>query len=295
VSDGCKFCYAETQSKRNPAVLGVWGDNGKRVIAGESYWKMPVKWNRDAAQAGVRRRVFCASLADWLEHRPELIAPRRRLLTLIRDTPHLDWLLLSKRPEGWEDRLHEVVRHTHDGGDELASHWLDGEAPANVWPGVSIEDQPNADKRVWKLLHIPGVVRFLSVEPLLGPTDLTRLRPPSATWLDCLAGREHIGRGIAAGDDLKVDWVIIGGESGGQARPCNLAWIRALVGQCREAGTAVFVKQLGAVPEDTGGALPGMYGFRIELNLIDKKGGNMDEFPEDLRVRQFPKEKVHGG
>src|SRR4051794_38669367 len=79
VSPGCAHCYAEQLSLRNPKVLGEWGPDGKRVIASESYWRLPLKWNRDAHKAGERRRVFCASLADVFEDRPELVKPRERL------------------------------------------------------------------------------------------------------------------------------------------------------------------------------------------------------------------------
>lgn len=112
VSPGCQHCYAETLSKRNPAVLGEWGPNGKRVIASEAHWRLPLKWNKAAKLAGERHRVFCASLADVFEDRPELVAPRVRLFHLISETPNLDWLLLTKRPENirrfWGDP--ETVR-----------------------------------------------------------------------------------------------------------------------------------------------------------------------------------------
>src|SRR5262245_49606753 len=99
VSPGCAHCYAETMSRRNPAVLGEWGKHGTRVIASEAMWREPLKWDRQARAAGVRKRVFCASLADVFEDRPELVAPRERLFRLIEDTPNLDWQLLTKRPE----------------------------------------------------------------------------------------------------------------------------------------------------------------------------------------------------
>ncbi len=99
VSPGCEHCYAEALSKRNPAQLGTWGAGGTRVVASEAYWKQPERWNRAAEAAGERHRVFCASLADVFEDRPELVEPRERLWRLIVATPHLDWLLLTKRPE----------------------------------------------------------------------------------------------------------------------------------------------------------------------------------------------------
>jgi protein gp37 len=244
VSPGCANCYAEAQSKRNPKVLGVWGDKGTRVIAGEDYWRQPVKWNAAAGERGERMRVFCASLADWLEDRPELADPRRRLAKLIRQTPNLDWLLLTKRPWNLNDAA------------GLMDWELDG-IPDNVWLGVSVENREHGLPRIDAIRRVMATVRFLSIEPLLedlGPVDLTG-----------------------------IHWVIIGGESGPHARPCNLAWIRSLVKQCEAAGVACFVKQLGGKPvEDAGFPAP------CKVRLLDRKGGDMDEWPRDLRVQQFP-------
>src|SRR5689334_23137746 len=99
VSPGCEHCYAETWAKRNPAQFGTWGATGTRVVASDAMWREPLKWDRKAAAAGERHRVFCASLADVGEDRLDLMVPRRRLCELIVDTPNLDWLLLTKRPE----------------------------------------------------------------------------------------------------------------------------------------------------------------------------------------------------
>lgn len=107
VSEGCRNCYAETMSGRNPKVLGVWGPSGTRVVASEAMWREPLKWNADAAKRGVHARVFCASLADVFEGPetmpadawPKVRAARVRLFHLMNATPHLDWLLLTKRPE----------------------------------------------------------------------------------------------------------------------------------------------------------------------------------------------------
>jgi protein gp37 len=99
VSAGCQHCYAEAMSRRNPAVLGEWGPKGTRVVAAEAMWRQPLKWDRDAQAAGVRARVFCASLADVFEDRADLETPRHELLRLIDSTRSLDWLLLTKRPE----------------------------------------------------------------------------------------------------------------------------------------------------------------------------------------------------
>ena len=329
VSPGCAHCYAEAMSGRNPAVLGEWGPEGKRVIAAESYWRQPLAWDRRARREGRRLKVFCASLADVFEDRPELTKPRCRLLRLIHLTPHLDWLLLTKRPEGIRDRLHECstqedVDHGDDGklgindGACLASQWKHGSPPPNAWLGVSVEDQQRADERVPLLLKAPAAVRFLSCEPLLGPVNLTALQTDShwsgkrepSKW-DCLRGFTYSRRepfvlngiteekGETPFVDIDhtevIDWVIVGGESGPHARPCELAWVRSLVRQCREAGAACFVKQLGAAASDernglAGAALevPEEARGLVSLRLKDPKGGDVGEWPEDLRVRQFP-------
>ena len=299
VSAGCANCYAETMSGRNHSTLGVWGPSGTRVVASESMWKEPVKWDRDArcdcpdgpdkehipdCPQRNRPRVFCASLADVFEDwngpmsnaRGELIEHehignagdqpammtmadvRVRLFNLIAWTRNLDWLLLTKRAEN----LREMWTMTN---------WPN--MLPNVWLGVSVEDQQAADKRIPLLLKAPAKVRFLSVEPLLGPVDLS-------PWLESL------------------NWLIVGGESGPGARPCNVDWIRDIVRQCRDAGVACFVKQLGSSPEGdelleaTGKVKRDRAGktthIQLRRKITDKKGGDMDEWPEDLRVRHFP-------
>lgn len=308
VSAGCKNCYAETMSKRNLKVLGQWGPNGTRVIASEAMWKEPLKWNAAAKAAGERHRVFCASLPDVFEgpetmpaaSREPVKIVRARLLDLIADTPHLDWLLLTKRPDGVMDRLREIVGSSTIGGnsDYLASKWIDGDAPANVWLGTSVEDQKTADERIPQLLRVPAVVRFLSMEPLLGAVDL---RP----WL------QYVAQSVpcACFNAGELHWVIVGGESGPGARPFDVAWARSIVAQCKEAGVPVFVKQFGAAPIDIGRdrqwtAISHSPSGKIDscvsddgkepmeivgmLKLKDPKGGDPSEWPEDLRVREFP-------
>ncbi len=239
VSAGCAHCYAETMSKRNPTVLGIWGKHGQRVVAAESYWRQPLKWSREAAQAGERRRVFCASLADVFEDSesmpeaswPLVQAARRRLFRLIGDTPALDWLLLTKRPQ----HIMTVLR------DELN----EASFPPNVWLGTSVENQAAADERIPHLLRAPAAVRFLSCEPLLGAVDLSRLIVATPCWhcgnLDGEAGRCYCGVTI----EPEIHWVIVGGESGAQARPMHQRWVRSLRDQCRDAGVAYFFKQHG--------------------------------------------------
>lgn len=270
VSAGCAHCYAETLSKRNPKLLGEWGKGKPRVLASEEMWRQPLKWNAATEQdpfreckacgwrgcapfewnrcascesdlAGspiARPRVFCASLADWLDDEVP-IEWFKRLLKLIHETPNIDWLLLTKRPQNWRSRLEETDHDIiFDTGDFVASEWLAGRPPANVWLGTTVEDQVAADARIPVLLKIPAKVRFLSCEPLLGPVDLVR---SSGLWSD-LNGEITPGY-----QQMRphVNWVIAGGESGPQARPMHPGWARSLRYQCLAAGVPFLFKQWG--------------------------------------------------
>ena len=308
VDASCKHCYAETMSKRNPKVLGVWGDSGTRVIASESMWRQPVIWNHKAgciaAATGVniRPRVFCASMADVFEDRADLVEPRKRLFDLIDATPNLYWLLLTKRPKNVKRMLvfDWWLRNPGKSLERIIDENLVEPRP-NVWLGTSVSDQESADKRIPELLQVPAAVRFLSVEPLLGPVDLTHVPLPDG---------DRLGTGLFAhGDGCGIDWVIVGGESGGNARPCNVAWIRSIVAQCAAARFPCFVKQLGARPvgwcatqgdSDADGHetdhCDAYEGSEISQPCpaghcamrVDRKGGDSAEWPDDLRVRQFP-------
>jgi protein gp37 len=161
----------------------------------------------------------------------------------------------------------------------------------NVWLGVSVENQRFADERIPLLLQTPAAVRFISAEPLLGPVDLNGLPDVKGdpSWdVSALHGVRECAFGATVSREMiaRLDWVIVGGESGKDARPFNLAWGRSIVTQCRAAGVACFVKQLGANPTHDrpthlGEAL-------LPLDLRDSHGGDPLEWPEDLRVRQMP-------
>ncbi|QDE83270.1 DUF5131 family protein [Myxococcus xanthus] len=345
---GCTHCYAEKNV--GVAIHGIaWGEvwsGGQRVIADDSTWRHPRAWARAAAKAGVRRRVFCASLADVLEvpeyppfqhlttERRERVNEARRALDearaklwdVIRETAHvcqgcqrphamsadlpgrtarlsdlasvgaacegrdgrcvntasggLDWLLLTKRPQNWE-LVPEDVRPF-------------------VWLGTSASDQGTWDSGADELAKAEGFAQlFVSLEPMVAAVDMGLGRNRKS---------ERVLRWYRPLKD-SIGWVIVGGESGSKARPCHVEWVRNIVRQCRAAGVPCFVKQLGEVPvlrepaagedpfipdrEWPQGTLFGNYRRVDGLNgrvprLNDKKGGDMAEWPEDLRVREVP-------
>ena len=164
VSEACKNCYAETWAKR--VGQKVWGPMVQRRTMSETHWKQPLKWNRQAEGAADRPRVFCASMADVFEDRPELAAPRARLFELIETTSNLDWLLLTKRPQNVK-RLAKWQRK-----------W-----PENVWLGTTVELQARAEELLPLLTDIPAKVRFISAEPLLGPLDLRPWLGSTIDWV----------------------------------------------------------------------------------------------------------------
>jgi protein gp37 len=217
VSPGCDHCYADTLATRYGH--NVWGPDAPRRFFGDKHWSEPLKWNKEAEAAGVRRRVFCGSMCDWAEGRKDQAEARIRLFDLIEQTPHLDWQLLTKRPG--------AIPHL------VPRHWLET-PPANVWYGTSVENQEQADRRIPQLLAVPATIRFLSCEPLLGPVDLT-------PWLWESAGPEWAGLNPSP----DIGWVITGGESGPGARPMHPDWARSLRDQCQAAGVAFFHKQHG--------------------------------------------------
>jgi protein gp37 len=282
VSPGCANCYAEGWAKRSGLV--EWGPGKPRRRTSEGNWKQPVKWNRVAELAGqeferavrdtfpnsfarpFRPRVFCASLADWLDDAvpDQWLAD---LLDLIRQTPNLDWLLLTKRPQNWRDRIEAIRANIKT--FSWACAWLDGIAPANVWIGTTCEDQTRADERIPHLLKIPARVRFLSCEPLLEKLSLS----DPCFCPDWTGARIH--------------WVIGGGESGPRARALDVRWLYSLRDQCQAAGVAYFNKQLGAKPYMSP-EHDGATGYALAVS--DPAGADPEEWPVDLRVQTFPGE-----
>lgn len=319
VSAGCANCYAEKMAHRNPAVLGEWGPAGRRVMATAKYWAQAFAWDRAAERDGVRRKVFCASLADVFEARPELEAQRDRLHAAIALTPSLDWLLLTKRPEearryyGAPDLYQRVLRAAEEfrrsapGLSRIPiSNPASPQGYANRWLGVSVEDQATADARIPILLDTPAAGLFVSYEPALGKVSFDRLATGELGRLDSLRGYYFVDGRNEPISTPRLNWLIVGGESGPEARPFDVAWARSVVAQCKAAGVACFVKQLGARPIPlTPMRLPSfdaVTGRRhrgwIEDGhhaISDPAGADPSEWPEDLRVREFPRLRQEDG
>lgn len=309
-----------------------WGARHARMRTTDGYWRHPLQWNNamtvcDACgyQAPYERyttphanpithedcqcdtfhraRVFCASLSDWLDAEVP-VAWLADLLVLIRATPNLDWLLLTKRPEQFANRMAycgSMAKNIQ--ACYVAANWLDGRPPPNVWVGTSVEDQERAFRRIPALLRIPAHIHFLSMEPLLEWVDVSSwLAKPLGDFIETPRTEGQLQqfphKVIAKTEG--VDWVIAGGESGPKARACSVDWIRAVVHQCRFARVPVFVKQLGATVKDDAIRSPSGYpaaecwpegtktdGFDT-VTLQHRKGGDPAEWPQDLRVQQFP-------
>lgn len=273
VSPACGHCYAGALAKRFG--FDIWGMDAPRRFFGDAHWDEPLRWDRAAQKAGERHRVFCGSMCDVMEDRPQfpmrnadLHSCRWSLYDRIERTPHLDWLLLTKRPQNF-------VRF-------LPSEWLCDPRP-NVW-GMTTVESAEYLWRVEELLKTPFAVRGLSLEPLLGALDLTwQLR----VWRCSECGEAHNeadGRWRWNGKDWEhhhgypvghvpsrpfgpcLDWVIAGGESGPHARPSHPDWFRSIRDQCAEAGVPFFMKQIC----EKGKPVP------------------FSAFPADLQIREYP-------
>jgi protein gp37 len=221
VSAGCAHCYAESLMKRF-GKGDLWGP-GRRQRTSSVYWKQPFEWNRRArldhlGGAFNRPRVFCASLADVFEDHPQVAEWRKDLWEVIDACRSLDWLLLTKRPENIDAMMPR----------DIGLH---------VWLGTSVEDQNAADRRIPHLLAAgaTATVRFLSVEPMLGPVQLP--------MVECLS--EPL-------DPDGIHWVICGGESGAGFRPMDIEWARALHVQCMAHRTPFWFKQASALKSGEG-------------------------------------------
>lgn len=243
VSPGCDNCYAERDARRYYPGKALWGVAAARRQFGDAHWNEPLRWNRRATKQGIRLRVFCASMADVFD-KDGPAEDRHRLFRLIEKTPNLEWLVLTKRVGN--------VAHMMIDAD-----FYPAECP-NLWLGISVVNQQEADRDIPKLLELPVRIRFLSIEPMLAPVNLRALHP---TWtdgsltLDALTGAwtrsataDNIPAGIAALEPLPrqlaaLDWVICGGESGHRARDLDPRWALSIAQQCTTAGATFFFKQ----------------------------------------------------
>lgn len=260
ISPACDHCYAASLDKRTGG--DHWGTNQPRKRTSAKNWLEPVKWNKQAGyffdKYGRRQRVFCASMADVFDN---AVDPQWRedLFMLIAMTPNLDWLLLTKRignaaqmmdaakGKAERDQIHDVQ----------ISKW---KLWQNVWLGATICNQEEADRDIPKLLTLPAAKRFLSIEPMLGPVDLTVYhnwlgRSKGGMWCpDCpergvgIDPAEHhdcLGEVENAAPYTGIDWVICGGESGPGARPMHPNWAQSLRDQCDRAQIPFLFKQWG--------------------------------------------------
>ncbi len=299
VSDGCKFCYADALDRRTGGAH--WGPGAERRRTSEKNWNEARRWNRRAAAEGVRPRVFCASMADIFDDH-QSVAPewRAEAFALMKETAQLDWVLVTKRPENMAAML--------------PPDWGRFGYP-NVGLCVTVEDNRAAEARIPILLKTPAVMRGLSMEPLLEEVDMRRwlptgrpaVRPNGEPFLadaffmtECencgwigsseLCGTDNFGddsdvycpacsHSIIADEIGKLDWVKIGGESGGRARPFHVEWAEKIIRQCQASGTAVFMKQLGSVPFYRG----------ERYGVPDRKGNDMKHWPDQIKVRDLVK------
>jgi protein gp37 len=315
ISPGCSNCYACAMNGRT---LPAWGTgldytvpnrDKVEVYIDQDELEKPRHWKKP-------RLIFPCSMTDWCA---DFVtdAMRDRLLAVCALTPQHTYQFLTKRADDQKRYLSDPGKRedVEDAGSTLYNccyaNTQAGWPLPNVWLGVSCEDQQRADERIPHLLATPAAVRWVSYEPALGPVDFTNIRYADedceCRW-DVLNGLHVIlnSDSMDAVADSRLcdnfptlDWIVAGGESGPGARPCDLAWLRAVVQQCASAGVPCFVKQLGARPVEfrsthvsdpaaTRDLENGGYYKSVRPVLGDRKGGDPSEWPADLRVREMP-------
>ena len=313
VSPGCTNCYAMRQAARiekmNPDLAHYRGTTQPSKAG--PVWTGKVALSERALLEPLRRRKpttwFVNSMGD-LFHEDAPDEWIDRVFAVMALTPQHTFQILTKRAERMREycsssrKGYQIARHIVDFAIaktvKIDARWPvvsegDIDIPddirlrewplGNVWLGVSAEDQRRADERIPDLLATPAAVRFVSAEPLLGPIDFTRIDDGGAVRINALESAERIPGALvidrAHVSGAALDWIIVGGESGPNARPMQVPWARSIVQQCKASGVACFVKQLGADPIWEDGAF---------LNLAHRKGADMAEWPDDLRVREVP-------
>ncbi|HVJ49393.1 phage Gp37/Gp68 family protein [Desulfitobacterium sp.] len=254
ISEGCRNCYAERMSKRLAGRCGYPKDDSFKVTLHPEKLDEPLKWKKP-------RRIFVNSMSDLFhDDVPDEFIDR--VFAAMADASQHTFMILTKRPERMRkylspDNPRYTARKVFDltqseaGKFDCDLHW----PLSNVWLGVSVENQAVADERIPLLLQTPAAVRFISMEPLLGPVNLTNLHYERVTSIDALNGFHGFPKPHAEG--RKLDWVICGGETGPGARPCHTDWIRSLRDQCQSANIPFFFKSWGEycapsqMPENT--------------------------------------------
>ena len=248
VSEGCRNCYSESMNRR----LGTGLDfkPGHRadveIFLDEKMLLAPLRWKKP-------RRIFVNSMTDTFAEfvKDEWID---RMFAVMALCPQHTFQVLTKRPgrmqtyccDPQSQRIWRLACNMGQPGRALSATLAKFGSPwplPNIWLGISAEDQATADERIPLLLQTPAAVRFVSLEPLLGPINLTRMKLGGG-WYDVLGGWRDVKERFP-GFDEQIDWVIVGGESGPHARPMNPQWARDIRDQCKAAGVAFFHKQNG--------------------------------------------------
>ncbi len=282
ISPGCVNCYAERMAARNlPGMkspttgepFAIMTDSGPRWTGKlqliESKLEDPLHWKKP-------RRVFVNSMSDLFHENLPYAAIARVYAPMYRAHWHT-YQILTKRSERRREAFADPVFW------EMVSHYAGAKclpgAP-QIWEGVSIENKQTADERIPELLRTPAAVRFVSYEPALEYVDLR----PYLSHLQTFRVSDAYNSDWIETRRLGLDWVILGGESGPGARPFDIEAARFTVENCQEAGVPIFVKQLGSKPV----RVLGKYVIKLDPPLKDRKGGDMSEWPEKLRVREYP-------
>lgn len=309
VSQGCVNCYAETMAgrfcgpgqpyeglaERRLKTLGEDDDTSRLVSRWTGKVRMvpehlddPLRWKKP-------RRIFVNSMSD-LFHEGLTDLAILTVFAIMARAPQHQFQVLTKRParmRSWFAWAAGRREHFTSWNDALTTALVVTQATArrtqpeepswplrNVWLGVSVEDQAAADERIPLLLDTPAAVRFVSYEPALGPVNLRPWLPPDGLPIGGPYRPDAVRLHSRCDDDPpRLDWIIVGGESGPGARPFDVQWAWDTVRQCKEAGVACFVKQLGSNPVGQ---------FGSARDLITGKGDDPDRWPRDLRVQEFP-------
>jgi protein gp37 len=265
-SEGCRNCYAESFNLRLGTQLAYKPGHERdlEIFLDEKMLLAPLRWRKP-------RKIFVCSMTDLFA---DFVSDEMldQIFAVMALCPSHVFQVLTKRPERMRAYLSRPGVEVRIGLEALGlccesqsansrsklgagvkikasdinpgglSRW----PLPNVWLGVSVEDQAAADERIPILLDMPAAVRWLSCEPLLGPLDLARLRPPGCTWLNAMTGDMHAGPSVFREFERGIDWIVAGGESGPGARPMHPDWARALRDQCTAAGVPFLFKQWGA-------------------------------------------------